>query len=120
MSDMRDNSGIFDIVARTVDESERRLRPELQRLAGAIDGVRIEVHGLKILRENDNTHDTVKDVSKTVGENSARIQSLERWRAYVTGAVAVLTVLAASFGVLAYQTLTDVEKDVAVLKARSE
>jgi len=120
MADQRDNSGVFDLVVRTVDESEKRWRPEIAKLSESIAILSRDVHDLRLRREVDTTGAVIAEVHAVSARHDDRLSSLERWRAQVSGAVAILTFLAVTFGVLAYQTLSSVEKDVAVLKARGE
>jgi len=119
-----DNSGVFDLVVRTVDESEKRWRPEIAKLSESIAILSRDVHDLRLRREVDREVDTtgalLAEANAISAAHNGRIGALERWRAFVTGAVAILSFLAVTFGVLAYQTLSSVEKDVAVLKSRSE
>jgi hypothetical protein len=120
MTDQHDNSGVFDLVVRTVDESEKRWRPEIAKLSESIAILSRDVHDLRLRREVDTTGALIAEASAISAAHNGRIGALERWRAFVTGAVAILSFLAVTFGVLAYQTLSSVEKDVAVLKSRSE
>jgi hypothetical protein len=118
MTDMREEnreqSGSFDLVVRAVDEAERRMiklmRPDIERMSSALERVSLDVHDLKVRREVDTT-------VATVARLDDRLSNIERWRAYVTGAVAVLTALALTFGVLAYQRLDEVSRDVSAIKA---
>lgn len=114
----RETSDTFDLVSRVVDESERRMRPDLARITTSLEALRLDVHELKVLRSTDG--EKKGDTVNTLDRHDTRISSLEKWRAYVTGAVAVLTALALTFGVMAYTALVDVSKDVATLKARAE
>lgn len=118
MTDERQTSGIFDLVTRTVDEAGRRfvdpLRGDIAGLKIDVERVRLDVHDLKIraeVRERDDSK-----AEKTVKEIDDRVGKIERWRAYVTGAVAVITALALTFGVIAYRKLDDVAGDVAAMK----
>lgn len=124
MTDQREQSGSFDLVSRTVDEAEKRMikvmRPDIERMSAALERLSLDVHDLKVRREVDTTSKAVADVQEKHAIHGARIDSLEQWRAFARGAIAILSFLAVTFGVLAYQTLSSVEKDVAVLKARGE
>jgi hypothetical protein len=115
-----DNSGVFDLVVRTVDESEKRWRPEIAKLSESIAILSRDVHDLRLRREVDTTGTLIAEANAVSTAHTRRLDALERWRAFVTGIALIISFLATTFGVLAYQTLSSVEKDVAVLKSRSE
>lgn len=120
----REQSGSHDIIALVTEEVERRtvkgLRADIHAMSKAMHELTLEVQTLKVHREADTTSKALGDITKRSDAHEDRLRELERYRAFAAGAVAVLLILATSIGFLSWQTLTSIDRDVAVLKANSE